>query len=94
MADSTVTYELYVKRSGRWTIESVFVEHERDVALLTAKRRSGLAGVEAVKLVREAYSAKTRLSMEAVIFNSSRAASAGRSEFGILERRGFAPAMA
>jgi hypothetical protein len=92
--NTTVSYELYVKRNSRWTIESVFVPHERDTAMIIAKRRALAIGVEGVKLVRECYNAVSRLSTEAVVFNSSRAATLQSDGRNIVERRLGQPAYA
>ncbi len=65
-----VSYEVYVKQSGRWTIEQRYTNMERQVAIDDAKSMHDNPSVEAVKVVKETYDENTNSTTEATVFST------------------------
>lgn len=70
----SITYDLYVKQSGRWLLEKQYEREERSDAIHEAKRMMRLPGIAAAKVVRERYDRHTQLAMEHTVFDSAEAA--------------------
>jgi hypothetical protein len=66
----TISYDLHVKRRGRWTIDAAYATGERSLAFEAARRRAAYSGVQGTRVVRECYNALVGTSSEAVIFDS------------------------
>ena len=56
-----VTYEVYVQKEGRWTLEARHQSHEKEAAVAEAKQLYGMGHLQAVKVVRETYDANNRI---------------------------------
>jgi hypothetical protein len=50
-----ITYEVYVRKGGRWTLEARYNTDQKDAAISEAKQLNGMPHLEAVKVVRETY---------------------------------------
>ena len=90
----SITYDLYVKQSGRWLLEKQFDRDERSDAVSEAKQLITLPGIVAARVIRERYDQRTQLASEHTIFDSSEEVATARPsapvkrEFG---RRGKLP---
>ncbi len=65
-----VSYEVYVKQSGRWTIEQRYTNMERQVAIDDAKSMHDNPSVEAVKVVKETYNESDNSTVESTVFST------------------------
>lgn len=68
-------FEIHVNRGGRWLIESA--ENTEKEAIASARRRIGMPGVEAVKVVTEVTSRLGRVSENIVFEQQGRVADSG-----------------
>lgn len=67
-ARSEISFEVYVKRQGRWIIEAVLAEREQ--AFKLAEGLTAGKDVAAVRVVRECFDQSSGESVERVIFDS------------------------
>ena len=90
----SITYDLYVKQSGRWFLERQYERDARSDAVSEAKKLFTMPGVAATRVIRERYDRDSLLSIETTVFDSTEEApvvgtgSRARREFG---RRGKLP---
>ena len=50
-----ITFEVYVQKDGRWTLEARYNSSQKDEAIGEAKQLSAMPHLQAVKVVRETY---------------------------------------
>ena len=67
-AGRQTSFEVYLKREGRWLVQDVFTG--RDEALALGQSLAGRKGIEGVRVVRETVEAESGASQELVIFDS------------------------
>ena len=67
----SITYDLYVKQSGRWLLEKQFSREERSDAVSEAERVLFLPGVAAARVIRERFDGRTNMATERTVFDSS-----------------------
>ena len=65
-----VTYEVYVRKDGRWTIEARHDANEKDAAIGEAKQLQKLGHLEAVKVVRETYDNNNKRIREKIVYTT------------------------
>ncbi len=70
-SDKTVTYEMAVRRGGRWVAAATYPMRDRALALYDAKKLAQKADVEATKVTKEAWSEDTGEAETLVIYRSS-----------------------
>jgi hypothetical protein len=67
----SITYDLYIKQSGRWLLEKQFIREERSDAVSEAERVLSLPGVAAVRVIRERFDRRTNMATEHTVFDSN-----------------------
>ena len=50
-----ITFEVYVQKDGRWTLEARYNAEQKDAAIGEAKQLQNMPHLQAVKVVRETY---------------------------------------
>ncbi len=65
-----VTYEVYVRKDGRWTIEARHDADEKEAAIGEAKQLQSMGHLEAVKVVRETYNASNKRIREKIVYTT------------------------
>ncbi len=79
MARIEVNYEVHVQQKGRWEIHARYTNSGRDPAIEEAKVLDRLPYIESVRVVRESYDPEEGMSIETIVYQSSRGASASRA---------------
>ena len=90
----SVTYDLYVKQSGRWLLEKQFNRENRSDAVSEANRLLALPGIAAARVIRERYDRRTQIATEHTVFDSTKPAVAPEPTRPVrrdLGRRGALP---
>lgn len=65
-----VTYEVYVQKDGRWTIEARHSADQKEAAIGEAKQLQGMSHLDAVKVVRETYDENNNRIREKIVYTS------------------------
>ncbi len=80
MARSEVNYEVHVQQKGRWEIHARYKNSGRDPAIEEAKVLDQLPYIESVRVIRESYDPDEGMSIETIVYQSSRGAAALRAD--------------
>ena len=65
-----ITYEVYVQKDGRWTLEARYNASQKDEAIGEAKQLRNMSQLAAVKVVRETYDDNNNRIREKVVYTT------------------------
>ena len=65
-----ITYEVYVQKDGRWTLEARYNSSQKDEAIGEAKQLQNMSQLAAVKVVRETYDDDNNRIREKVVYTT------------------------
>ncbi len=69
-AMASVNYELHTLRQGRWALDSIYAEQDREKAINEAQMMERSAYIEAVKVVKDTFDPRRGMSTETVVYSS------------------------
>ena len=74
-----ITYEVYIQKGGRWTLEARYNSDQKDAAIGEAKQLQGMPHLDAVKVVRETYDKNNNRIREKIVYTTEESAEKKRS---------------
>lgn len=80
-----ITYEVYVQKDGRWTLEARYKSDQKDEAIGEAKQLQNMPQLQAVRVVRETYDDDNNRIREKTVYTT---------EGSVEKKRSFDPSAA
>ena len=74
-----ITYEVYVQKDGRWTLEARYNSSQKDEAIGEAKQLQNMPQLAAVKVVRETYDGNNNRIREKTVYTTEGSVEKSRS---------------